>query len=91
MKDKVLFANSGIAKFMALLVTLLTMFASCNFVGGQDARTTTTASNDPGKYNGMFKSVIQGLGLQIQAYKNSDDTYTTSAFIDSNGNIVVKK
>lgn len=91
MKDKVLFANVGIAKFMALLVTLLTMFASCNFVGGQDARTTTTASNDPGKYNGMFKSVIQGLGLQIQAYKNSDDTYTTSAFIDSNGNIVVKK
>ena len=47
MKDKVLFANAGIAKFMALLVTLLTMFASCNFVGGKDARNVIDGVTPP--------------------------------------------
>ena len=71
MKDKVLFANAGVAKFMALLVTLLTMFASCNFVGGQDARTVVKGINPPPKYErpgeggattlrGVFKNPIPG-------------------------------
>ena len=64
MKDKVLFANAGVAKFMALLVTLLTMFASCNFVGGQDARNVVKGNNPPaifypaGKTLPPFKSLI---------------------------------
>ena len=74
MKDKVLFANAGIAKFMALLVTLLTMFASCNFVGGQDARTVVKGINPPPKYErpgegttfgGIFKSPIIGVDLCV--------------------------
>ena len=81
MKDKVLFANAGSAKFMALLLTLLTMFASCNFVGGADARTTTAGVGDPGKNGGMFKSPIQGMGIQIH-----QDGKAFS--IDSKGNLV---
>ncbi|MBD5439182.1 MAG: hypothetical protein HDR37_11595 [Treponema sp.] len=61
MKDKVLFANAGVAKFMALLVTLLTMFASCNFVGGQDARNVIDGVTPPPLFNLVpppFKSLM---------------------------------
>ena len=84
MKDKVLFANAGIAKFMALLVTLLTMFASCNFVGGQDARTVVKGINPPPKYErpgegttfgGFFKSRIYGLNVLPW-----DDEWTDNEF-----------
>ncbi len=50
MKDKGLFAKTGIAKIMALLATLLTMFASCNFLGGEEARAVVGGTNAPNKY-----------------------------------------
>ena len=78
MKDKVLFANSGIAKFMALLVTLLTMFTSCNFVGGQDARTVVKGINPPPLFNFVpppFKS-LKGAGLHpwIRGWDGGDNS-----------------
>lgn len=85
MKDKVLFAKTSITKFMALLVTLLTMFASCNFLGGEDMRTPTAGSNDPGKYNGTFKSVITGVGVQI--YPATGDSFE----FDNKMNMIEKR
>ena len=78
MKDKVLFANSGIAKFMALLVTFLTMFASCNFVGGQDARNVVGGINGFSDKKGFFKSLE---GTSPQPWENTFSTDATSSII----------